>query len=126
MIIINSGSHAQIKFSPGDYMNSTFGPFNLDMNFAKNASEIPLEYQYKVLGNYSAKFQITNALGTKSFTCPLTVMKGLYGIFLHVSPGAIRVGSGVTASVFLVYGDGVKYQWLLDGQWIGDDERICN
>lgn len=120
-----SGSDAFVTFWPGDTANSTYGPFALNMDFNANVSRSPLQYTYTALGTYTATFFVTNPLGSKYYTFPITVVFSLMGFYVDVSPSFTTVGTAVNVNAYLIQGNNVQYQWLVDSSEIASGTRAC-
>ena len=120
-----AASHANISIFVGDRANLSFGPFWLDMDFMKNRSRTPLFYDYRMVGNYTVKFNVSNAISSIVLTLPLNVVPAIYGVYIRCIPSNVIAGNSVIIQFYLEQGDNVTFEWFVDGQSKAIQQRVC-
>ncbi len=120
-----AGSHALITFWPGDSANSSYGPFQLGMDFDANINRVSLSYEYAMPGNYVCSFLVANPLGSKWFTVSVDVLPGILGFYIDVNPKNAKPNDLVTISAYMIQGHGVKFSFFERGNLLGTNPRSC-
>ena len=118
-------SNANVAFTPGDSTNPNLGPFLLGMNYNQTISAISMFYDYKTIGNYTATFVITSAISGGTFTLPLSVVPGIYGVYIQILPPNCYPGMTFKMQVFIQQGYDVTLEWFVNGQSLGQSKRQC-
>ena len=114
-----------VTISVGDSANQILGPFWLTLDYFANFSKTPMFYEYKSIGNYTAAFTFKNAISSKIFLLPLSVVPAVFGIYIKCVPPNVVPGTSVIIQVYTEQGDNVTYEFIVDGQSIGTQQQIC-
>jgi hypothetical protein len=109
----------------GDSTNLVLGPFRLGLDYFSNISKTLLFYDYKTIGNYSAAFNFKNAISSKTYSLSISVVPAIFGVYIKCEPPNVVPGSSVIIQVYAEQGDNVTYEYFVDGQSIGTQQRIC-
>jgi hypothetical protein len=120
------GSHATVKYWPGDQSNATHGPFILGMDYELDMSKVSLSYQYNSVGNYIASFLVSNELGTKTFQLPFNVVAGLDGFYMDVKPTSAVPSTPIAISAYVIQGINVSFEWKINGTILRSAPKACN
>jgi hypothetical protein len=114
-----------VTISVGDTTNKVLGPFRLGLDYFSNISKTLMFYDYKTIGNYIAAFNFKNAISSKIYSLSISVVPALFGVYIKCEPPNVVPGSSVIIQVYAEQGDNVTYEFIVDGQSIGTQQRIC-
>jgi hypothetical protein len=120
-----AGSHATVRFWPGDAVNSVQGPFLLGMDFAANSSKSSLSFDYKTPGSYNCSFLVANLLGSKTFRLAVSVVHGFDGFYIDVDPKSARINQAVEISAYMIFGEEVTLEFYQNGMLLASKPRAC-
>jgi hypothetical protein len=114
-----------VTISVGDNTNQVLGPFRLGLDYFSNISKTLMFYDYKTIGNFTAAFNFKNAISSKVYFLSISVVPAIFGVYIKCEPPNVVPGSSVIIQVYAEQGDNVTYEYFVDGQSIGTQQRIC-
>lgn len=120
-----AGSHANVTFKIGDYLNSSFGPYWLGMDFNRNISKTPFFFDFNSIGNYHVNFTVSNAISSTTLFLPITISPAFYGVHIRSETSYVIPGMNVKMMLFIEQGENVTFEWFIDGQSHGVQKRLC-
>lgn len=121
-----SGWLSNVTFWPGDAINATQGPIDLEMNFSQNRSYGNLAYTYNSVGTFTAVFLVQNLLGQNAtYFLDVHVVSIGISLVMSLSPIAVKSGNWVTINVFVVVGVDVSLNCFIDGTFFSTINVTC-